>query len=167
MRGSIREKRAGVWELRVELPNDPVMGARRQKYSTVKGPKRKELFELQKLLVNTKDAKARASSASVEYVIGAWYEASEGRLTRKTASDYEWRLRRNILPTLGKIPADELTPAHIDKLYRELEAKGDSPAGIRQTHAILRPALNQAVKWGWLESTSVMCALNFVLILNR
>ena len=158
MRGSIREKRPGVWELRVELPNDPVTGARRQKYSTVKGPKRKAQFELQKLLVDAKDAKARASSASVEYVINAWYEAAEGRLTPKTASNYEWRVRRNILPSLGKIQVDELTPAHIDKLYRELEVKGDSPAGIRQTHAILRSALNQAVKWGWLDSNPALRA---------
>ncbi len=125
---------------------------------TVKGSKRKAQFELQKLLIGAQDAKARASSASVEHVLTVWFESAVTRLTPQTASGYAWRIRDHLLPSLGSIPADELTPAHIDKLYRDLEANGNKPSSIRYTHAILRRALNQAVKWGWLESNPAMRA---------
>lgn len=158
MKGSIREKRPGVWELLVELPKDPATGERRRKWATVKGSKRKAEFELQKLLVNAQDAKKRASSASVEYVVHAWFESARLRLTQKTIYNYEWRIEKHILPALGAFPIDKLTAVHIDELYHELEAEGNKVSSIRYTHAVLRRALNQAIKWGWLESNPAMRA---------
>lgn len=158
MRGSIREKTAGVWEIRVELPRDPATMARRQQWRVVRGTKRKAEHELGKLLVSAQDARARSSQASVEFIINAWFEAASQTLSPKTIDGYRWRIRDHLLPTLGSIPVDELTAAQIDAVYRSLVAKGDSPTGIRQTHAILRRALNQAIKWGWLEKNVALQA---------
>ncbi len=158
MRGSIREKRPGIWEIMVELPPDPVSGKRRRKWATVSGSKRKAQFELQKMLVGAKDAKARASSASVEHVINEWFGLARQNLTAQTAQSYETRIRTQILPELGAIPVDELSPLHIETLCRSLLDRGLAPAGVRFTYAILRRALNQAVKWGWLETNPAMRA---------
>ena len=158
MRGSIREKRSGVWELMVELPTDPVTGKRRRKWATVTGSKRKAQFELQKMLVSAKEAKARASSASVEHVVTEWFGLARQSLTPRTAQTYEQRIKTQILPSLGAIPVDELSPIHIENLCRSLLDRGLAPAGVRFTYAILRRALNQAVKWGWLDTNPALRA---------
>src|SRR5262249_10543817 len=37
---------------------------------------------------------------------------------------------------------------HLDGLYGELTKRGLAPATVRQIHALMRAALNQAVRWG-------------------
>ena len=151
MKGSVTEKRPGVWQIMVDLPRDPITDKRRRKWATVKGSKRKAQFELQKLLVEAQEAKARSSSASVEHVIKEWFASARTELTPQTVKGYEWRIRTQILPRLGATPLDEINAAQLDRFYRELLAAGSSPATIRQTHAIVRRALDQAVRWGWLD----------------
>lgn len=151
MRGSIREKRPNTWELMVELPHDPVTGARRRKWATVHGSKRKAQFELQKLLIQAQEAKARASSASMDHIVTSWLAAAKAHLTPKTYEGYAWRVRKHILPAIGMIPIDELSGAHLDSLYSSLVAEGCKPANVRQTHAVIRSALSQAIKWGWVD----------------
>ena len=151
MGGSIREKATGVWEIRVELPRDPLSGARRQRWRVVSGSKRKAQFELQKLLVEAPDAKARSSSQSLEVFLSRWLELAASRLSATTLRTYPARLRQLILPALGATPLDELTPVMIDRTYRGLLAGGTTYYILRQAHVALRSALGQAVKWEMLE----------------
>ncbi len=62
------------------------------------------------------------------------------------------------------MPLSKLKPAQLDALYGYLRKRGGSkgqplaPASVRQVHAILRTALNQAVKWEWLDSNPALKA---------
>lgn len=151
MKGSIREKRPGVWEITVELPRDPATGKRRRTWATVEGQKRKAQNKLHKLLVEAQDTKKRASAISFEKLARAWLTAATARLRPKTMQSYIWRVEHHILPVIGDIAVDELTAAHLDTLYGDLASKGCKSANIRKTHAVISSALNQAVKWGWVE----------------
>jgi integrase len=61
-------------------------------------------------------------------------------------------VERNILPAIGSVRLDRLSPRHLDDLYRSLLERGLSPASVRRNHAILSAALRRAVKWEWLAS---------------
>ena len=56
---------------------------------------------------------------------------------------------KRLTPTLKTKPIDKLTAHDLDQFYGEL-AKTLSANSIRQTNAVLRAALAQAVKWGWI-----------------
>ena len=69
--------------------------------------------------------------------------------TQSTIESYGYSTTR-VPATLGSLPLSQLTSHHLDTLYGDLtERLGDNT--IRQTHAILTAALEQARKWGWIE----------------
>jgi integrase len=54
-----------------------------------------------------------------------------------------------IVPTLGSVPLDNLTTRHVDEWLRLWSDR--SPATVKRYHAVLRAALNLAVKWELLS----------------
>ncbi|WP_298336758.1 site-specific integrase [Ferrimicrobium sp.] len=158
MRGYIRKRDKDVWQLVVDLPKDPISGNRRQKYVTVHGSKRKAEFELQKLLVSVKDEKVRSSTQSVASAMTEWFDRVREGLSPTTVQGYEGRIRRQILPELGALAIHEVSASHLDLLYQDLVRQGNSPASIRQTHAIIRRFFNQAMKWGWTGANPALLA---------
>lgn len=61
---------------------------------------------------------------------------------------YSFYLRLHIIPTLGKYPLTKLTAQHIQIfLAKELEA-GNAPSSVRQLHAVLHDALDDALQLG-------------------
>ena len=60
-----------------------------------------------------------------------------------------------IVPLLGSLQVAKLTPSDLDRFYRQLLEVGRSrgpyaPATIRRVHGIIRRALTQGVRWGWI-----------------
>ncbi|MHB8342756.1 MAG: tyrosine-type recombinase/integrase [Ferrimicrobium sp.] len=151
MRGNIRERKPGVWQIEVELPRDPLSGKRRQQWRTVHGTKRKAQYELQKMLLEAQDKKNRASSASLSTYLGQWLEWKESRLSPSTLQTYSKRAEALATSPLGGISLDELSGAHIDRLYASMSKRGSSYYVLRQVHVVLRSALEQATKWGYLD----------------
>ena len=77
-----------------------------------------------------------------------WLEDSKrGSLAPRTLANYRPHLRNHLVPTLGHIKLNSLTPARIQALYRAKLDSGLSPATVRYVHAILSGALKQAVRW--------------------
>ena len=50
-------------------------------------------------------------------------------------------------PVLGSRPASKIEPLEIQGLYADMQERGLSARTVRFTHAVLRAALHQAVKW--------------------
>ena len=74
MRGSLREKQPGRWELRVPLPPDPVSGARRQRSVTLNGTKRKAERELVQLIAEADTGRDTGTRATVSLLLDQWWE---------------------------------------------------------------------------------------------
>lgn len=69
--------------------------------------------------------------------------------TQSTIESYEHATRR-VPATLGALPLAKLTSRDLDAFCGGLaERLADNT--IRQTHAILTAALEQAMKWGWIK----------------
>jgi hypothetical protein len=67
-------------------------------------------------------------------------------------------------PTLGHLPLRRLDTATLDRFSSELRGRGGvggrpmAPATVRQVHAILRRALDQAARWGWIPANPAALA---------
>ena len=97
----------------------------------------------------------RSTRRTVAELCEAWYRHVEPDLSASVAPEYRRLLDRRILPRFGALPLDALTAADLDGWYAELRtgSEGGRPLAansVRRLHAILRRALNQGLRWGWL-----------------
>jgi integrase len=155
MKGFIRQ-RGDAWELRVYLGNDPVTGKQRYASRTVRGGKREAQRVLNEMVSEAERGLAVRSSATVGELLEAWFEMAKGDFSPSTVKETRGFIDRNLLPRLAAVPLSKLKASDLDRFYRQLMATGGaggrplSPATVRRIHGILRRALGQGVKWGWL-----------------
>jgi integrase len=69
------------------------------------------------------------------------------KLKPSTHQTYRHYLNAHIIPALGKHALTKLKPDHVQAFLNERHASGLAPRTVQQIHAILRSALNRALKW--------------------
>jgi integrase len=72
-------------------------------------------------------------------------------LSPKTKADYRDIVHRQLVPLMGRIPLLKLRPQQIQQFLNAQREKGYSPRSVQYHHAVLRSALNQAVRWDILQ----------------
>jgi integrase len=157
MRGSVY-KRGSTWTWHVDVGVDPVTGRRRQQ--TKGGFKTKR--ECQAAL-NDALAALRAgtfvepSKRTLEsFLVGEWLPAVRN-LRPSTFSNYRTHIRTWVLPALGPIPLQQLSPTQLNAFYQALltdgrlrDGQGMAPKTVQNIHAILHRALKDALRWGYV-----------------
>lgn len=157
MRGSKRERRPGVWELRVHVGRDPSTGRDRYRSRTVHGGKRAADRALAELVAEVTRARP-SSSATFAELVEAWLELAERDLSPTTLRTYRSIADKRVLPALGDVPVERLTARDLDGLYIAA-SREVSPASVRRIHALCRRALAQGVRWGWVaENVAVLAS---------
>lgn len=69
-------------------------------------------------------------------------------LKPKTVDSYKYIIENHIKPELGSMRLSLLRPTHIQSMYSRKLDEGLSKRTVQYIHAVLRRALNIAVKWG-------------------
>jgi len=142
--------------MRAYVGRDPVTGRKKYLTRTFRGGKRAAEEALSKFVVEVGGGGHASQDATVADLIEQWLTLASPELSPTTARGYRWIVDTYIVPTLGKVPLARLRPAQLDTFYAHLRDGGGAngrslaPATVRQVHAILRRALGQAVRWGWL-----------------
>jgi integrase len=95
---------------------------------------------------------------TVAELLAAWLNWASPRLSPSTRREYDRIVRVHLVPSLGRLPIRRLRPVDIDRMMDDLRKGGLAPRSIRGIHAVLRRALNQAVKWEWIERNPVALA---------
>jgi len=134
----------------VKIGRDPGTGKQRVLTGTAKSERAAHRL-LHDLINKSRDPAELASDATVQAVIEQWL-ATGGPAGEATRQVYAGYIRLHILPALGSIPLRKLGVADLDRWYATLRDTGLSPASIRKAHTIVRAALAQAVRWGWVSS---------------
>ncbi len=150
MTGHKKELRPGVWRLRVSAGKDPATGKYRYVQKVVYGGPRVASQELVQLVASSRGGPS--SGATVEDLFQEFFELCErSGLAKTTVFSYKVLTEKHILPALGNSQIVSVSARDLDKLYAQMSKKGLSAARVRYAHAIIRRALNQAVKWGWIS----------------
>jgi integrase len=100
-----------------------------------------------------------------QFLTAEWLPTVKGSLRPTTYASYVMLTREHILPRLGLLQLQKLTPAAINALYAELLEQGRvhgegglSASSVCRVHAVLHKACRDAVRWGRLASNPVACA---------
>jgi integrase len=159
MRGGLREKAPGIWEVRFEGGRDPLTGRRRQISRSVQGTKREAQQVLNALVADADAGRISGSTATFKQLTEEWLTLAAGDLSPTTLRRYRGLLDKRILPALGTRPIHTIRPNDLDRLYLGLvNDAGLAPATVRQAHAVVRRAFRQAVRWGWVASNPALLA---------
>jgi integrase len=159
MRGGLREKSPGVWEVRVEAGRDPVTGRRRQISRSVHGTKRQAQLTLNALAADADISKGGRTSIHFEQLSLQWLAIVQNDLSPTTIHRYKNLLKNRILPSLGNRSINSIRTTDLDQLYLGLVVQiGLAPATVRQVHAIIRRIFRQAMLWGWIATNPAVNA---------
>jgi integrase len=147
--GQIIPRGERTWLVRVFMGRDSESGKRKYVNKTIHGTLRDAQAYLSR---SQRDRDLgvffEPSRISLDGYLDKWLEtAAKPKLRAKTHRDYEGLLRRYVRPALGSRPASKIEPLEIQGLYADMQERGLSARTVRFTHAVLRSALQQAVKW--------------------
>ena len=152
VRGTMNERRPGVWTLRVFIGRD-ACGRPVQVSRTCRGSKREAETALAKYVAELSEGKPalEGMGATVGQLLDEWVQVGKQRgWTPYTEHRYRSYLDRRIRPALGSVKLSRFGPEHCDRFYAALLAEELSPTTVRHVHAILASACELAVDWGWL-----------------
>jgi integrase len=166
VRGSVR-KRGGTWTWYLWMP-DPLSGKPRQRskggFRTKKECQDALNDALGDLRKGTFVEPSRRTIA--RFLTEEWLPAvaAEGRRPG-TVANYRIHVTAHIIPALGGIELQQLSPAHLNSFYRVLLSEGRrngrpmAQKTVRNVHNILHRALQDALRWG-LVARNVATAAN-------
>jgi integrase len=152
-------ERGKTWELSAYAGVDAT-GRRKYLRRSVKGTKRDAERELARLVVEAHDQ----GSETVGDLLERWFEIAEASWTPWTVVQHRSVIDSYLTPGLGDVPVRSLGVQAIDQFYAGLHRSGGrrgkplAPATVRRIHAVLRRALQQAVRWGWLATNPAALA---------
>lgn len=140
--GSISQRSDGRWQASFVVEID---GRKTRKY--VYAPNRKTVQIKLKAGIRDRDRGALVMrTVTVDSWMDTWLKRQEKKLKPQTMRSYREKTRNYITPTLGGHRLTALRAGHIETLYDTMRDRGLAEATIRQTHAILKKALSDAIK---------------------
>lgn len=151
---TVRQKRPGVWEIRVFSGRDQ-FGRPTQVSRTVRGTKRDATR-----VANSLDARkpTRAAGRKVADLLAAWLEVNEATWTEASRRDNKSRVGQVFADPIAKIAVARLGVSDVERWHARMRHAGVGEAAIRGRHNALRAALAQAVRWEWVPVNVVSAA---------
>ena len=151
MRGSIREKSKGSWQIQIYTGTSPD-GKPRRHFETVRGRKGDAQRRLTELLssLDTGTFMKPGKTSLTEYLERWLKDYVLPNLSPRTVEGYEHICRHHFSPALGSLTLNGLKPEHLQHYYSEKLSSGLSAQTVRHLHTCLHKALQTAVEWGLL-----------------
>ena len=147
MKGSIRQRSAGTWELTVDQGRDG-LGRRQRRFVTVRGTKAQAERRLRELLSTVdRGLDLPPDKVLLRDWLHRWLRDFVAPTRRWGTYDrYECCVRRHILPFIGHIELGRLSPSDVQALEALLLARGRTPWIVVTVHRALSVALNDALR---------------------
>ena len=122
MRGSIRQRSKGSWEITINIGRDPATGKRLRHYESVKGSKKDAQRRLAELMVTIEQG---SYIKPRRLTLGEWLEDwvdsyVTANCSPRTVDSYRSEVRTHIATNLGAIPLTQLRPQPLIPLPRSL-----------------------------------------------
>ncbi len=143
--GTVYQRKDKRWVAVIPLEN----GQRKFIYRSTQREAIKELqlatqAKMQGTLIATGDQ-------TLSVFLTSWLQdTAQPRLRDRTYIRYRELIMLHILPNVGKVKLQKLSPQHLQKLYNTKLEEGYAPQTVQHIHRLLHRALNDAVKWNLL-----------------
>lgn len=142
---ALRRLPSGHWQARLPGPGGELLPGR-QTFAT-KAEASRYLATMETDMARGQWVDPRGSSVLLSDYSVAWLQERTVRgrpLAPGTTDTYRHSLEMWILPTLGDLPLDKITPAHVRRWHAHVRSQTGVTA-VRQAYAVLRAVLNTAV----------------------
>lgn len=80
------------------------------------------------------------------FLLEEWLPARKLALRPSTWASYDTAIRRHVIPHIGGVQVQQLTPGRLDRFYADLIESGLAPKTVRNVHVMLHKALHDAVR---------------------
>ena len=136
-RGSI-QKRGGAYRIMLYVGTRPD-GRREYRTETVNGTLREAQRRLTKML---READQGILPSATRETFGAfldrWLESKKASLSPRTERDYRYLLKAHVRPSIGGVRLAALCPAHVQKVYDGMTARGLTGRTVHVVHNVVR-----------------------------
>ena len=146
MKGRIRQRSPGSWEVSFDLARDP-LGNRRRKSFTVRGTKAEAQRKLREMLTALDQGR---NPVPADVCLRDWLDRWMTEVVipnrrQRTRETYQNAIDRHIVPYIGGVAIGKLAPAQIQALETQLH-KDLSAAMVTMVHNVLSGALKYAFR---------------------
>lgn len=157
LEGNLRQRPNGLWEARAVIGTNRDGSARRRSFY---GHSRKEVLEsLQDALgAERRGIPSHAESTTVAAFLSDWLQDVERSLAPKTFRRYRELVEQHIVPEVGRVRLAKLTPHDVTMMMRRKQDAGLAPRTVHHMRAVLRRALNIAIRRGELHRNAAALA---------
>lgn len=162
MKGHIRPRGPGAWELKFDVPSEN--GERKTRYVSFHGGKREAQKKLTELLdqVN-KGSFVDPSKLRLADFLERWESWAATQVSAKTLERYKELLKHHVRPHLGGRPVQKLRTVDFADLYGKLQSPkpdgaGLAPRTVGHVHRLMHRVMGHAVKWSIVGSNPVTAA---------
>lgn len=168
--GSIRQRSIGSYELRVFTGTDAETGRRCYRSKTVRGNRAEAERELAAMVDDVGRGPGIAARTTVSELLEQWFAIAAIGWSPTTVRLTRSVLDRQLHPHLDSVLLSDLTTASIDALYSRLLARGGisgqplKAGTVQRVHVVLRAALAQATRWGWIWDNPAERAHRIVVV---
>lgn len=151
---------SGQWQFSVYVGRDPVTRNKLWRYQKFHGGERAASKALAAFVTSCAAERSPSTEGTVAYLLTHWMRTVERDRSPTTADEY-WRIIDSLwMPKLGPVKLSKLTAQTIQAVLdaeatRTITAgsrKGEtlSPQTVEREFAVMRRALNEAVRLGWI-----------------
>ncbi len=134
---------------------DPATGKERRRWYSA-GPRKADAERMvTELVKRKKDGEYRPPDrvTVASYLTERWLPTKRAQLRASTFDSYRRTIDRHVIPAIGRIPLQKLTPEDLDSLYAKLAEgaegrRGLAPKTIHSIHEMLHKALSDAERKG-------------------
>ena len=147
MKGSIKQRSPGSWQIRVFLGRD-ANGKIIRRNETVRGKKADAERRLREILPELDKGIAPPPQ---RYKLAQWLDKWMTDVIipnrrQKTIDRYEGAIRLHLVPHLGNVEITKLAPRQVQALESQLLQGGMAPKGVHMIHNVLSGALKYALR---------------------
>jgi len=148
--GTLRKRDDGTWEGRIDLGSDPNGKRRRTSvYGKTKGEVQQKIKAL--LAQQEQGVNLAAPRQTVAQFLAYWFEHHITRTAKpSTHRSYEQVMRLYLVPHIGHIQLDKLTPGHVQQMLNALGDTDLSARTVQYALTVLQGALKVAVRQGYV-----------------
>lgn len=146
-------KRGSTWTYVVDIPPDPVTGARKQKKKGGFPTQQAAEYACAELIASMgKNTYVPDNNITIKELLETWLEEYAKPNYKPTVYDVESTIvNKRIIPVIGKQRVQQIKPLTIARFYNELSKKYSADY-VRHIHAILRKAFRLASKWEMIST---------------
>ena len=136
MKGSLRQRSPGSWELTIDTGRD-ALGRRQRKFVTVQSTKAQAQRRLRELLsILDKGLGLPAEKILLRDWLDRWMqEIIAPNRRQRTKERYQGIITRHIKPAIGHVQLTKLAPSHVQALESQVSARGMAAEGPGQAAA--------------------------------